>query len=81
MPPNAPAAQSPLDPASPATSTGDPPLWPVLRRFLPYLWPRGNRGQQARIVVAGLLVLLSKTVQLSIAFILGALDGCIYLGR
>jgi ATP-binding cassette, subfamily B, heavy metal transporter len=72
MPPHALPAQTPVDPVSPAASTGDPPLWPTLRRFLPYLWPRGNRGQQARILVAGLLVLLSKSVQLSIAFVFGA---------
>jgi ATP-binding cassette, subfamily B, heavy metal transporter len=56
----------------PRIVSGDPPLWPTLRRFLPYLWPRHNRGQQVRILGAGALVLLSKTAQLSTGFLLAA---------
>jgi ATP-binding cassette subfamily B protein len=41
----------------------DTPLWPVLRRFLPYLWPAGETRLKARIVGAMLLVLGSKLVQ------------------
>jgi ATP-binding cassette subfamily B protein len=44
----------------------------VLRRFLPYLWPLGNRRQQLRIITAGALVLLSKVVQLSMGFLYAA---------
>ncbi len=48
-----------------------------LRRFLPYLWPRGEAGLKARIVVSLLLVLASKLVQVYGApFALqGAIDG------
>ena len=38
-------------------------LLPTLRRFLPYLWPAGETGLKARIVVAMLLVVASKIVQ------------------
>lgn len=41
----------------------EPPLWPMLRRFLPYLWPKNEPALRARILVALLLVLLSKLVQ------------------
>jgi ATP-binding cassette subfamily B protein len=68
----APGAHSPDTEARIAVPTGDPPLWPVLRRFLPYLWPRGNRRQQLRIITAGALVLLSKVVQLSMGFLYAA---------
>jgi ATP-binding cassette subfamily B protein len=48
----------------PTTTTRvDQPLWPVLRRFLPYLWPAGETRLKARIVGAMLLVLASKLVQ------------------
>ena len=71
----APSAHSPQHELEPALPSGDPPLWPTLRRFLPYLWPRGQRGQQARIAGAGLLVLLSKAVQLSMGFLFaGVID-------
>ncbi len=48
-----------------------------LRRFLPYLWPRGEAGLKARIVVSLLLVLASKLVLVYGApFALqGAIDG------
>jgi len=38
-------------------------MLPTLRRFLPYLWPRGETGLKIRIVAALLLVLASKAVQ------------------
>ncbi|NCP12440.1 MAG: ABC transporter ATP-binding protein/permease [Sphingomonadales bacterium] len=53
-------------------SRAEAPLWPTLKRFLPYLWPADAPGQRLRIVVAGLLVLLSKGVQLSMGFVYGA---------
>jgi ATP-binding cassette subfamily B protein len=41
----------------------EPPLWPTLQRFLPYLWPAGEPALKARIVAAMLLVALSKVTQ------------------
>jgi ATP-binding cassette, subfamily B, heavy metal transporter len=69
----APAAPQSEPVAETRAPRADPPLWPVLRRFLPYLWPHTNRGQQVRILGAGLLVLLSKTVQLSMGFVFAAI--------
>ena len=46
------------------TSTrADQPLLPTLRRFLPFLWPAGQPKLKVRIVVAMLLVIASKLVQ------------------
>ncbi len=46
------------------TSTrADQPLLPTLRRFLPFLWPAGQPRLKARIVVAMLLVIGSKLIQ------------------
>lgn len=39
-----------------------------LRRFLPYLWPEGDRGMKVRVVVALLLVLLAKAATLVMPF-------------
>jgi ATP-binding cassette, subfamily B, heavy metal transporter len=44
----------------------------TLRRFLPYLWPRDHPALRVRIVIALLLVLVSKAVQLSMGFVYGA---------
>jgi ATP-binding cassette subfamily B protein len=44
----------------------------VFRRFLPYLWPRDYPALRVRIVLALLLVLVSKTVQISMGFLYGA---------
>ena len=71
MAPSAPLAPAQLSDPQPALTSGDPPLWPVLRRFIPYLWPRGNRGQQLRIAGAGLFVLASKAVTFSTGILLG----------
>lgn len=46
----------------------DPPMIPTLRRFLPYLWPKGQIGLRLRIVIAGLLVLCAKAAILSMPF-------------
>ena len=51
----------PPDPTS--RTRADQPLWPTLRRFLPYLWPAGEARLKLRIVGAMLLVLASKLVQ------------------
>jgi ATP-binding cassette subfamily B protein len=45
------------------TTTTTEPLWPTLRRFLPYLWPRDAPELRLRIVAAMLLVVCSKLVQ------------------
>ncbi len=44
----------------------------TLNRFLPYLWPADAPALKVRIVIAMLLVLLSKAVQLSMGFVYGA---------
>ena len=57
------------------TTRSDQPApegWQTLRRFLPYLWPAGHREHKLRIIGAGLLVLASKAVQLSMGFVYGA---------
>ncbi|WP_298671279.1 ABC transporter ATP-binding protein/permease [uncultured Sphingomonas sp.] len=51
----------PIDPTT--ATTADRPMWPTLRRFLPYLWPSDAPGVRARVVVALALVVLSKLVQ------------------
>ncbi len=51
----------PPDPAS--HTRADQPLWPTLRRFLPYLWPAGEARLKLRIIGAMLFVLASKLVQ------------------
>src|SRR5918997_1668072 len=43
--------------------------WRSLRRFLPYLWPAGEPGLRARVVIALGLVLLAKAVSLSTGFV------------
>ncbi len=49
--------------------------WATLRRFLPYLWPAGEPGLKARVVIALALVLLAKGVSLSTGFVYkGAID-------
>jgi ATP-binding cassette, subfamily B, heavy metal transporter len=44
----------------------------VFRRFLPYLWPKDYPALRIRIVIALALVLVSKTVQISMGFLYGA---------
>ncbi len=44
----------------------------TLSRFLPYLWPKDLPALRVRIVIAMLLVLVSKGVQLSMGFVYGA---------
>ena len=40
-------------------------------RFLPYLWPKDQIGLRVRIVFALLLVVISKLIQLSMAWLYG----------
>lgn len=42
--------------------------WSTLRRFVPYLWPEGRPALKRKIVVAVLLVLLSKAITLSLPY-------------
>lgn len=47
----------------------------TLKRFLPYLWPAGDRQARARVVISMTLVLLSKAVTLSMGWLYkGAID-------
>ena len=52
-----------------------PPLWPALRRFLIYLWPKDAPGLRFRVVLAMALVLAGKAVALIMPFAYkGAID-------
>jgi ATP-binding cassette subfamily B protein len=44
-------------------SAPERPLLATMRRFLPYLWPKDSPGLRARIVIALILVVISKLVQ------------------
>ncbi len=60
----------------PHISAADPdnnitPDFAVMRRFLPYLWPKDQPGLRVRIVIAVLLVLVSKLVQFAAAWLYG----------
>ena len=46
-----------------STTDADRPLWPMLRRFLPYLWPKDSPGLKVRVVASLVLVLASQLVQ------------------
>lgn len=50
-------------------SDAQPAGFATLRRFLPYLWPADNRALRVRVVVALLLVVLSKSVTLSMGLV------------
>ena len=64
-----------MGPMSPPVTTADPAArhegWGTLRRFLPYLWPADRPGLRVRIVVALGLVVASKLIQLSMAWLYG----------
>ncbi len=47
----------------------------VMRRFLPYLWPKDRRDLKIRIIICLALVIVSKCIQLSMGFLYaGAID-------
>jgi ATP-binding cassette subfamily B protein len=50
----------------------EPPMGPILRRFLPYLWPDDAPELKLRIVLAAVLTVASKAIQLSMGFLYGA---------
>ena len=57
----------------PQKTSADPtPDMAVIKRFLPYLWPKDQPTLRLRIVAALLLVLVSKGVQISMGFVYGA---------
>ena len=62
----------PPDTATSADAAREPPVLATLKRFLPYLWPAGHTEHKVRIVLAALIVLASKGVQLSMGFLYGA---------
>jgi ATP-binding cassette, subfamily B, heavy metal transporter len=54
--------------AEPISETPEPEGWAALRRFLPYLWPKGETGLRARVISALLLVLVAKAATLTMPF-------------
>ncbi len=52
-----------MPPINTPSQSADRPMWPTLRRFLPYLWPSDSPGVKVRVVGALLLVVVSKLVQ------------------
>ena len=42
--------------------------WRVMKRFLPYLWPKGNTPLRRRIVIAMFMVLIAKATTLALPF-------------
>ena len=46
----------------------DAESWSMLKRFIPYLWPRDNPALRRRIVIAIVLVLLAKGIVLAVPF-------------
>ena len=52
-----------MPPTDPTSRSVERPLWPTLRRFLPYLWPRDSGRMRARVAGAMALVVASKLVQ------------------
>ena len=62
-------------PADPDKKSRDVESWPTLKRFLPYLWPKGNPQLRTRIVAALALVLVAKGITLALPFAYkGAVD-------
>jgi len=61
-----------MPPQAPASSENNSLDFAVMRRFIPYLWPKDTPGLRIRIIVALLLVLVSKGVQISMGFLYGA---------
>ena len=48
------------------------PGFAIMRRFLPYLWPKDQPGLKLRIILALVCVLASKGIQISMGFLYGA---------
>jgi ATP-binding cassette, subfamily B, heavy metal transporter len=60
-----------MPPASEVTP-GPTPGFAIVARFVPYLWPNDQPRLKVRIVIALLLVLVSKGIQLSMGFLYAA---------
>jgi ATP-binding cassette, subfamily B, heavy metal transporter len=63
-----------MPPSAPTNLTTTAPAnldFAVIRRFLPYLWPKDQPGLRVRIIIALLLVLISKLVQFSMGWLYG----------
>src|SRR5688572_16799315 len=43
--------------------------WGALRRFLPYLWPKGERALKVRVIIAMILVFIAKGVTIGTAYV------------
>ncbi len=62
-----------MPPIDTSTDSAKAPLdYAVMRRFLPYLWPKDQPVLRMRIMIAMLCVLASKAVQISMGFVYGA---------
>ena len=57
-----------MPPDQPTVTPADHDSWATLRRFVPYLWPKGDPGLRWRIVGAFLFVLLAKATILALPF-------------
>lgn len=57
-----------MPPDQPTPAPADHDSWATLRRFVPYLWPKGDPGLRWRIVGAFLFVLLAKATILALPF-------------
>ncbi len=44
----------------------------LLRRFLPYIWPKGRPDLKARVLAGGLLLILAKGILVTVPALLGA---------
>jgi ATP-binding cassette, subfamily B, heavy metal transporter len=62
--------------SQPTNETARPEAgWATMRRFLPYLWPAGEAGLKARVLIALLLVFIAKGATLTMPFAYkGAID-------
>lgn len=61
-----------MPPQAPVSAENDGLDFAVMRRFIPYLWPKDMPGLRLRIIIALTLVLVSKGIQISMGFLYGA---------
>jgi ATP-binding cassette, subfamily B, heavy metal transporter len=59
---------SPLPPVAPSATDDTTPPLKLIRRFLPYLWPKNHPDQQLRIVLAILCLIAAKVLGLAVPF-------------
>jgi ATP-binding cassette, subfamily B, heavy metal transporter len=53
---------TPTTPSATPTATDEPSQWETLKRLLPFLWPEGRPDLKMRVVIAMLLLILSKII-------------------